>query len=195
MLTKDRYKHVHNSIHFIAQRKAHKTHKPRGCVTSTFWSARCLWKQEKRIPKRNGATKKRWVTVCKCRRRIFLMRRQSWNSTTQCRRRVTCVWEADGPLMMYQWSPANCDVNSRQQNEWNYGKTERTSVCLTHLPWTMVGLLRSITRKLGGSLLKNSWLYSKVDPLRKSRVLSPLSATHLQNIFVFKILVKLRMTA
>ena len=30
MLTKDRYKHVHNSIHFIAQKKAHKTHKPCG---------------------------------------------------------------------------------------------------------------------------------------------------------------------
>ena len=50
----------------------------------------------------------KWVLPSACVNFKFMVlwfRRQSWSSTTQCRRRATRVWEADGPLMMYQWSP------------------------------------------------------------------------------------------
>lgn len=36
---------------------------------------------------------------------LLFCRRQSWSSATQCRGRVTLVWEADGPSMTCRWSP------------------------------------------------------------------------------------------
>ena len=90
--------------------------------------------RKKEFQKEMEQPEKRWVNVCKCRRRIFL---REDNPEIQLLG-AGGEWHVSGRPMVLWWctneAPANCDVNSKQQNEWNYGKTERTSVWNRNIP-------------------------------------------------------------
>lgn len=99
-----------------------------------------------------------------------------------------------GRQMVLRWcsdeAVANCDVNSRWQDEWDHGNPERPSIHLVHVPRTVTGLFMYNYQETHWRDTEKLIILFRFKSSTKSRVLFHVSVTHLQNGFFF-ILVKL----
>lgn len=116
---------------------------------------------------------------------VVWLRRRSWSSATRCRRRATPAWGADGPLTTFPWSPCGLWC-SFQATRWAKSWRNSQSTCPSKpSPEDSGGPVLGKLPEDSVESYGKCHDFIQVKVLYKSRLLSPVSVTHLQNIFAF----------
>lgn len=94
---------------------------------------------------------------------------------------------SSGRQMVLRWCSddafADCDGNSRRQDEWDHGNPERPSLRLVHFPQTVTGLFMCNYQETHWRDTEKLIILFRFKSSTKSRVLFHVSVTHLQNDF------------